>query len=101
MNETSKTKNQSELLKLLRWILILPLAILSALLITFPFHWVLYWSLSGGPDPFISTYPQMPEKILQPMVSAIAFVFVSGVLAPNANITVSKIAAGYGVLPRF
>lgn len=28
------------------------------------------------------------------MISAIAFVFVSGVLAPKANITVSKIAAG-------
>lgn len=94
MKEITKTKLQSGSLKLLRWILLLPAATLSALIITFPLHWVLYWSLSGGPDPFISPYPQIPEKILQPMISAIAFVFVSGVLAPKANITVSKIAAG-------
>ena len=92
--ETTQSKKQTKSSSILRWILLLPVAALSAILITFPLHWALYWSLSGGPDPFISPYPQMPEKILQPMVSAITFVFVSGVLAPKANITVSKIAAG-------
>lgn len=78
---------------ILRWVLLLPVAMLSALLITFPLHWVLYWTLSGGTNPFITPYPQTPEKLLQPMVSALTFVYVCGLVAPSSKLHVVKAAA--------
>lgn len=68
---------------LFRWILFLPLAILAAIVITFPLHWILYMTLSGGQDPFITPYPELPEKLFQPFCSGLVFVYVSAKLAPK------------------
>lgn len=76
---------------LFRWILFLPLAILAAIIITFPLHWILYMTLSGGQDPFITPYPELPEKLLQPFCSGLAFVYVSAHLAPKYKIQIAAI----------
>ena len=75
----------------LRWIFLLPLAILFAILMDFPLHYILYSVLSGGENPFITPYPESPELILAPFFRAFVFVLTGTFIAPNNNIIVGKI----------
>lgn len=75
----------------LRWVFILPLAILLAFLMDFPLHFILYSVLSGGESPFITPYPESPELILAPFFRAFVFVLAGTFIAPNNNIIVGKI----------
>ncbi len=76
----------------IRWLLALPIAVLAAVLMTFPLHWILYMTLSGGPAPFITPYPALPEKLLQPFCSALVFVYTCAFVAPRYRVRVAKIA---------
>lgn len=40
----------------LRWVLFIPSGVVASVLITFPLHIILYFTLSGGPEPFITPY---------------------------------------------
>lgn len=93
MNDRIMTEQKNQFSHILRWVLALPVGVLAAVLITFPLHWILYMTLSGGQDPFIAPYPRMPEKLLQPLCSAWVFVFTCGWVVPRANKLVAKIAA--------
>lgn len=75
----------------LRWIFVLPLAIVFAILMDFPLHYILYSVLSGGENPFITPYPESPELILAPFFRAFVFVLAGAFIAPNNNILVGKI----------
>jgi hypothetical protein len=75
----------------LRWIFLLPLAILFAILMDFPLHYILYSVLSGGENPFITPYPESPELILAPFFRAFVFVLTGTFIAPNNNVIVGKI----------
>ncbi len=67
----------------LRWVGVLPISLIAGIVITFPFHWVLYRTLSGGTEPFITPYPELPEKILQPFFTALVIVWVASLIAPH------------------
>lgn len=67
----------------LRWIGLLPISLVAGALITFPIHWVLYGILSGGDSPFITPYPELPEKILTPLFTALVIVWVASQVAPE------------------
>ena len=77
----------------LRWFGVLPISILGGLIVTFPLHWILYQTLSGGENPFISPYPELPEKILQPFFTGLVFVWISFHIAPQFKFKTALIHA--------
>lgn len=77
----------------LSWIGVLPISIIAGVLVTFPVHWVLYWTLSGGASPFITPYPELPEKLLQPFFTALVFVWVAPFIAPQHKFKTAVILA--------
>ena len=70
------------LTKILRWIAVLPGAILSGVAATFILHFVLYFLLSK----FFSSYPEFPERVLTPFAVATVFVIVGTAIAPRYKI---------------
>ncbi len=74
----------------LRWIAVLPAAILGAVLLIFPLHWVLYLSLRHVIEP----YPELPERILTPVVVAAGFVWLGTKVAPSHKIMTAWILGG-------
>ncbi len=67
----------------LRWLGVLPIALLAGFIADFPLHWVLYRTLSGGENPFITPYPELPERLLSPFIKALVIVWVSSQIAPE------------------
>lgn len=63
----------------LRWIAVLPSAILAAILATFILHYVLYTTLTN----FITPYPEFPERALIPFVVSITFIWSGFQVAPT------------------
>lgn len=63
----------------LRWIFILPGALIGGLLSTFLLHWILFLTLSN----FIEPYPEFPERILTPFAISLAFIWVGSEIAPD------------------
>lgn len=63
----------------IKWLGVLPLSLISGLLLSFPIHWVLYRSLFT----LVKPYPKLPELLLQPFFSALVFVYVGYLLAPE------------------
>lgn len=74
----------------LRWLLVLPWAVLAGLLATFPLHWILYASLSS----WINPYPKWPEQVLTPLACAYGFIKWGSGMAPEKRITTARVLAG-------
>lgn len=68
---------------LLRWLSLIPFVIAVLFLVDFPVHWILYQTLSGGNDPFVTPYPELPERTIAPLVKAIVIVWGSAKIAPS------------------
>lgn len=77
----------------IRWIGILPLSIFGGIIVTFPIHWILFQTLSGGEDPFITPYPEWPEKLIQPFITAFVFIWISFKIAPQFQFKVAFLFA--------
>lgn len=77
----------------IRWIGILPLSIFGGIIVTFPIHWILFQTLSGGEDPFITPYPEWPEKLIQPFITAFVFIWISFQMAPQFQFKVAFLFA--------
>lgn len=77
----------------LSWIGVLPISLIAGVLVTFPVHWILYRTLSGGDSPFITPYPELPEKILQPFFTALVIVWVASQIAPQHQFKTAVIIA--------
>lgn len=77
----------------LSWIGVLPISLISGLLVAFPIHWILYRTLSGGDSPFITPYPELPERILLPFFRALVVVRVSALIAPEYKFKTAVILA--------
>ena|SRR3989344_1396052 len=74
MNKKTKT--------ILRWVAVLPGALLAGFLATFPVHWVLYFSLAHGET--ISGVNINPiEYTIYPFFVALAFVLAGFAIAPK------------------
>jgi hypothetical protein len=72
----------------LRWIVVLPGAILAGFLITFPLHWLLYitFAHNGTLLGFIELPPRSDiwiEQLLYPFVMAIIFITAGHYIAPK------------------
>ena len=66
----------------LRWLAVLPGALLAGILATFPLHWVLYQTLSN----FVEPYPPLPERVLTPLVIGAVFIWAGSRIAPEYRI---------------
>jgi hypothetical protein len=80
----------------LRWLAVLPAAILARILVEFPLHWVLYANLTGSG--FITPYPETPERLLAPFVGAIAFVWAGAKVAPAYPVHTACVLSGLWLL---
>lgn len=65
--------------KTLRWLAVIPGAILAGILVLFPLHLILYQTLSN----FIDPYPETPERILGPLATSWAMVTAAAYNAPS------------------
>lgn len=77
----------------LSWIGVLLFSLSAGFLVQFPVHWVLYWTLSSGDTPFITPYPELPEKVLQPFFTALVVVWVAAECAPQNKFKTAVIFA--------
>lgn len=82
----------------LRWILMMPVALICAGLSSFIVHFILYKTLSSGSDPIITPYPEFPERLIQPFVSAYITVWITHLIAPKYKFTSALISALFIVL---
>jgi NADH:ubiquinone oxidoreductase subunit K len=95
MNKQTKTG------EVLRWIAVLPGGILAGLLILFPLHWVLYFTLVRGSVIQMPMEDMAPiERFLSPALSAIFFVFGGALIAPKKQILVSYVLFSLSLLAR-
>jgi len=74
----------------LRWLAVLPGAVLAGLLAGFPLHWILYSSLRNDTI-FIDPYPELPERLLLPFVVNGVFIWVASRIAPQYKVLTSVI----------
>ena len=77
----------------LSWIGVLPISLIAGVLVDFPVHWVLYRTLSGGDSPFITPYPELPERILAPFFRALVIVCVSALITHEHKFKTAVILA--------
>jgi len=78
----------------LRWLAVIPGALLAGILSTFPLHLILYNTLTQ----FISPYPELPERILAPAVIGGTFVWAGGKIAPARKIETAVVLFGLWTL---
>lgn len=66
----------------LRWLAVLPGAMLAGILVLFPLHWALYLTLIN----FVRPYPDLPERMLTPLVIAPVFIWAGSRIAPQYRV---------------
>lgn len=69
----------NKLIIIIRWIILIPLAILSGITILFPLHWILIYTFNN----FVTPYPELPERLLSPFVFSLTFVLSGSFIAPK------------------
>lgn len=82
--------------KVLRWTAVLPGAVIAAVLATFLLRIVLYQTLTGSG--LIQPYPETPERLLTPLMLAIAFVWAGARIAPKHNLKVAIVLCSLWIL---
>jgi hypothetical protein len=80
------------MLNVMRWLAVLPGAIVCAFLALFPLHLVLYQTLTGSG--IVEPYPEAPERLLGPLVSALAFVWGGSRIAPLRKVETAVVLFG-------
>jgi hypothetical protein len=80
------------MLSIVRWLGVLPGAFVCALLATFPLHWILYGTLTSSG--IVQPYPEAPEQLLGPLVSALAFVWAGSWIAPFRKVEIEVVLLG-------
>ena len=84
----------------LRWIAVLPGALIAGFLATFPLHWVLYFTLAHGET--VSGVNIKPiEYNLSPFVIAITFILVGFEIAPANKFKTSVVLTAIWLLSFF
>ena len=77
-------------IQILRWIAVLPCAIIAALLSLVPLHLLLYLIFTR----FVEVYPEMPERILAPAVLSGVFIWVGAKVSPDYKLETAVILFG-------
>ncbi len=81
----------------LRWIALFPSAVIAALLVSFPLHWVLYFTLTNGQ--LISGLDIKPiEYLFYPFIIAITFIFTGYKIAPKYKFKTAIVLFGIYIL---
>lgn len=80
----------------LRWLAVVPAAVLAAVLSAVPLHLVLYQTLTGSG--FIEPYPETPERVLLPLVAAMSFVWAGARVAPSHKMETAVVLFGSWLL---
>lgn len=75
---------------LLRWITVLPGAILGGFLASFPLHWILYFTLARG-EIIFGVNIEPIEYTLYPFAIAITFILIGSKIAPNNKFKTSVV----------
>ncbi len=89
-------------MKIMRWVLVLPGALVAAMVVAFPIHWVVMFTLGGaGHDPLIEIRDESTlrtiELLLQSLLGPLAFVYAGAFIAPARQLMIS-IALGLTVV---
>ena len=83
----------------LRWIAVLPGAIIFCILVTFPIHWVILLKHYFWEDSFISGIdPAVIERTITPFFMALLFVWISSFIAPSNKFITAIIMASIWTL---
>lgn len=89
--------------KLLRWILVLPTALVAGFLATFPLHWLVL--LKFTQEPPLLGFIELPESsafyvenLLYPFVIALVYIYVGYLVAPAHKFVTATVLAGLYVL---
>ena len=82
--------------KAMRWIAVLPGAILAMVLSSFPLHLVLYQTLTGSG--IVEPYPEAPERILSPLAATLAFIWAGSRIAPSRKMETALSFFGLSLL---
>ncbi len=80
----------------LRWLAVIPVALVAAILSAFPLHLILYQTLTGSG--FIEPYPETPERVLLPLVAAMAFMWSGARVAPSHKTETAVVLFGVWLL---
>lgn len=80
----------------LRWLSVVPGAIIAMFLALFPLHLVLYQTFTGSG--IVEPYPAAPERLLTPFVAALVFVWAGSRIAPNRKIETAVVLFGVMLL---
>ena len=78
----------------LRWLAVVPGALVAGFLMTFPLHWFLLSLFSN----FIEPYPQTPERLLSPAVIAGGIVWWGAQIAPQRKVETAVVLFGLWML---
>jgi hypothetical protein len=79
---------------ILRWVAVLPVAIVAAFLVSFPLHWLVRLVCQNSPEAYLTDsngvsllylHRDEIERFLQPLVSQFAFVLAGARTAPKFN----------------
>lgn len=73
----------------MRWMAVLPVALLATVLSTVPLHFVLYQTITGSG--VVEPYPETPERMLVPLVGALAFICVGARVAPKHEVATATV----------
>lgn len=74
----------------MRWLAVLPGAALASLLALVPLHLILYHTLSN----FIDPYPELPERLLTPFATCLAFIWSGARIAPGFKVETAVVLFG-------
>lgn len=85
---------------LFRWIAILPGSIAAAFLVTFPLHWVLYFSFVNG-SIFSGFNIEQIEYILSPLATSLFFVLAGYKIAPKYKMKTAIILSSFLIVSTF
>ena len=82
----------------LRWIAVLPGAIIAGILSSFPLHWLLIFLVWANNENIQNLNIETIEYFLAPVVCAIAFVYTGYEIAPKFKIITAFILCGLYIL---
>lgn len=92
---------KNRLVEIGRWVAIIPGGALCGLIVLFPLHWVLYFTLVEGSIVQMPIEDMAPiERFLSPILSSIIFVYAGAMIAPKKQFVVSIILFVLGILVR-
>lgn len=72
----------------LRWIAVLPGAVIAGLLATLPLHWILYFTLANG-ETISGVNIEPIEHAIYPFVIALAFILAGVAIAPSRKMEIA------------